>query len=496
MIALTLNEIAAITGGALCGVTPTAGDTTIIDGPVVTDSREASRGSLYVARIGETQDGHAFVGAARERGAVAALVSRPVTELPAIVVPDVQDAFAALAGALIDRSPRLTVIGVTGSSGKTSTKDLLGQVLGDLGETIAPFGSLNSEVGVPLTICRLTVSTRFLVVELGARAIGHVDYLTSIAKPRIGVVLNVGSAHLGEFGSVEAIAAAKAELVEALPPDGLAVLNADDDAVRGMAVKTSARVVLVGEGAHAEIRASGVTLDSTGRASFQVTTPVGSTSVTLSLVGRHQVGNALAALAIALEVGMPLERAAAALAAAGPVSRYRMEVGHRSDGVTIVNDAYNANPESMRAALESVGVMKGTRRLWALLGPMLELGPGADAAHAEIGALANARGVDRLVVVSASASGIAEGARAADGARTTEGARAANGALEIVEVPDVEAAYDFVVNRLEPDDLVLIKSSNGVGLRFLGDRLLAAEHPAAEHFASEHLASEQKEALS
>ncbi|MEO7069524.1 MAG: Mur ligase family protein, partial [Nostocoides sp.] len=210
MIPLSLARIAAITGGELVGVSERRAADLVVDGPVVTDSREAAAGSLYVARIGDALDGHDFVPAAAAAGAVAALVTRPVDGLPCIVVDDDQRAFVALARHLIDTAPDLTVIGITGSSGKTSTKDLLADVLRGVGETVAPVGSLNSEVGVPLTVCRITASTRFLVVEMGARRLGHIRYLTEIAPPRSGAVLNGGRAHVGEFGSRHAIATAKA----------------------------------------------------------------------------------------------------------------------------------------------------------------------------------------------------------------------------------------------------------------------------------------------
>ena len=266
VIALTLTEVAHATGGSVevpDGVDP---DLLVVDGPVVTDSREAAPRGLYVARIGEQADGHDFVAGAVERGAVAALVSRPVPGVPCVVVADPQEAFGALAREVVRRLPGLEVVGITGSSGKTSTKDLLGSVLGTAGPTVAPVGSYNSEVGVPLTVCRVEADTRFLVVEMGARGIGHVAYLARIAPPRVGVVLNVGTAHVGEFGSREAIGRAKAELVESLPTHGLAVLNADDPVVRAMATVARSRVVLVGEAEDAGVRATDVSLDAGGRA--------------------------------------------------------------------------------------------------------------------------------------------------------------------------------------------------------------------------------------
>uniref|UniRef100_UPI000AB7B875 UDP-N-acetylmuramoyl-tripeptide--D-alanyl-D- alanine ligase n=1 Tax=Kribbia dieselivorans TaxID=331526 RepID=UPI000AB7B875 len=292
MIAQSLADIAALTGGRLFGVTDDAAAGLVVDGGVVTDSREAQPGSLYIARVGEHADGHIYVPAARDRGAVAALTSREVDDLPGVVVADVQAAFAAIAAEqvrLATSAPEpLTVIGITGSSGKTSTKDLLGQVLATAGETIAPVGSYNSEVGVPLTICRITESTRYLVVEMGARGPGHIDYLCAMAHPRIGAVLNVGVAHVGEFGSVEAIEAAKGELPANLPAaadGGVAVLNADDERVARMRARTSAAVVTTSALGRpdADVRAVGVVLDPAARASFTLVTADAHAPVRLGL---------------------------------------------------------------------------------------------------------------------------------------------------------------------------------------------------------------------
>ena len=466
MIALSLPEVAQATGGTLAvppGVDPGA---VIVDGPVVTDSRECGPGGLYVARVGEHADGHDFVSGAVERGAVAALVTRPVQGVACVVVADTQEAFAALAREVVRRLPTMAVVGITGSSGKTSTKDLLGTVLATAGPTVAPEGSYNSEVGVPLTVCRVTADTRFLVVEMGARGIGHVAYLTRMAPPRVGVVLNVGTAHVGEFGSREAIATAKSELPAALPAEGLAVLNADDPAVRAMAAVTRARVVLVGEADDADIRATAVELDAGGRASFTVHTPQGDRSVHLGLVGRHHVGNALAVTAVATELGMSLESVCAALESARPVSRWRMEVVERADGVTLVNDAYNANPDSMRAALTALERMGEGRRTWAVLGTMLELGDESDALHAEVGAEVVARGVDELVVVGPAAAALAAGARAATAA-------SGRTATRVREVPDADGAAALLGAELAAGDVVLFKSSRDAGLRLLGDRVAA-----------------------
>jgi len=461
VIPLRLAEIARITGGQMHGAKDGAAPDPLVDGPVVTDSREAAAGSLYIARVGETMDGHDFVAAARAQGAVAALTTRPVDELPCVVVADVQAAFVSLANALVARDAHIVVVGVTGSSGKTTTKDLLLSVLQRHGETVANVGSLNSEVGVPLTICRITPSTAYLVLEMGARAIGHLDYLTQMASPQIGVVLNVGTAHLGEFGTREAIGRAKAELVKALPATGFAVLNADDPIVAAMASQTRAHVIQVGESAEATVRAIDISLDPQGRASFTLVTNQGSAAVALRLHGEHHVGNALAVAAVALTVGMPLDEVAAALGEARPMSRWRMEVHERADGVTIINDAYNANPDSMRAALKALAVMGEGRRTWAVLGEMLELGPGSATDHEDLGRLAVHLNVSRVVAVGEGAQPIDLGVR-----------REGSGGAESHWVPDTEAAYELLRQQLVAGDVVLVKSSRDAGLRWLGERLV------------------------
>jgi UDP-N-acetylmuramoyl-tripeptide--D-alanyl-D-alanine ligase len=469
VIALRLSEIARITGGRLhAAVAGSTGDLIgtaradpLVDGPVVTDSREAADGSLYIARIGEALDGHLFVAAARARGAVAALTSRPVADLPCVVVQDVQVAFVSLAHALVERSEHAVVIGITGSSGKTSTKDLLWSVLQRHGETVANVGSLNSPVGVPLTVCRITATTKYLVLEMGSRGIGHITYLTAIAPPQIGVVLNVGTAHMSEFGSREAIGTAKAELVQALPATGFAVLNADDPIVWGMAGLTQAQVIAVGQSPRATVRALDIRLDPQGRASFTLVTDQGSAAVALGLHGEHHVGNALAVAAVALTVGMGLDDVASALGLARPLSRWRMEVHERADGVTIVNDAYNANPDSMCAALKALAAMGQGRRTWAVLGEMRELGAASFTEHDALGRLAVRLNVSRLVAVGQGTQPIERGAR-------DEGASGEQSTW----VPDTDAAYELLVQHLSPGDVVLVKSSRDAGLRWLGERLL------------------------
>ena len=475
MIPMTLDELAAVTGGS---VVPEGGGGVVVDGPVVTDSRQAGPGSLYVARVGEHADGHAFVAAAQQAGAVAALTSHPVPELPAVVVDDVQLAFGRVARAVVDRARAvsgLRVVAITGSSGKTSTKDLLAQVLASAGETVAPENSLNGEVGVPLTVCRVTPTTRYLVAEMGARGVGHLTYLTAIAPPDVSVVLNVGTAHVGEFGSRENIARAKGELVQALAPDGVAVLNADDPVVAGMASLTNARVVRVGVQQAADVAAEDVRLDDAGRASFTLTVGGASVPVALQVSGSHQVGNALSVAAAALECGLSLAQVAAALSTATAVSRWRMEVTERRDGVTVVNDAYNANPDSMKAALQALAAIAGAagpqsrrRRTWAVLGQMLELGDEAQEGHRSVGRETVATGVDELVVVGPGAWAIGDGASAPP----------VGAAPRVRPVADTEAAYALLDGELAPGDVVLLKSSRDAGLRWLGDRLAGLEVPS------------------
>ncbi|WP_040158700.1 UDP-N-acetylmuramoyl-tripeptide--D-alanyl-D-alanine ligase [Mobilicoccus massiliensis] len=468
MIPLTLAEVAGITGGTVHGPNGgTASDETgriVLDGPVVTDSREAGPGSLYVARIGEHADGHVYTGGARSAGAVAALVTRPVEELPYVLVTDVQEAFAALAAEVVRRRVEqgMVVVGITGSSGKTTTKDLLAHVLSGHGETVANVGSLNSEVGVPLTVCRVTPTTQVLIVEMGARGLGHIDYLTRMAPPRIGIELNVGSAHLGEFGSREVIARAKTELVAALPADGLAVLNADDPLVRAMATETAARVCLTGRSEDAHVRATDVRLDASGAPSFTLHVDDRAVPVALAMLGEHQVDNALPVVATALEIGMDLDAVVERLESARPGSRWRMERTERPDGVVVVNDAYNANPDSMAAALRTLARMTRTGRAVAVLGAMYELGPDSAAEHERMGRLAGELGLDAVVAVAPDAAAIALGAE--------------RGGVDLVRrVDTLDAAHELLDDQLRPGDVVLLKSSRDAGLRLLGDRLTAQE---------------------
>jgi len=475
MIPLPVAEIAALTGGTVTGSTVTGSTVTgdagsvIVSGPVVIDSRLAGPGALFAALPGTRADGHDFAAAAAAGGAAAVLGSRPLPELPGlpvIVVDDVTAALGALAHAVLARLPSVTVVGITGSSGKTSTKDLTAALLERLGPTVAPAESYNNEIGLPLTVLRADAGTRYLVLEMSARGVGHIAYLCGIAPPGIGAVLNVGRAHAAEFGSVEAVAKAKGELVEALPPGGVAILNADDPNVAAMAERTGARVVTFGLGADADILATDISLDDLGHASFRMTMPAGSADVRLRLTGGHHVANALAAAAIAAELGLDTAAIADALSHAAARSKKRMELHERPDGVLVVNDAYNANPDSTRAAIATLAhLMSGGRRGFAVLGYMGELGDIADASHREVGLLAARAGVTGLVAVGEQAAPLLTGARAQPG---WDG--------EAIAVPNASAAIGELRNRLRPGDVVLVKASNSAGLWEVADGLLAEVH--------------------
>jgi UDP-N-acetylmuramoyl-tripeptide--D-alanyl-D-alanine ligase len=408
MTPLTLAEVTEAVGGQLVGADPA----TRVTGTVEYDSRRVNPGGLFVAFAGEKVDGHEYAGAALAAGAVAVLGTRSVAPVPSIVVDDALAAMAALARAVVPRLPDLTIVGLTGSSGKTTTKDMVAQLLAELGPTVAPAGSLNNELGYPYTVLQSTVDSRYLVLEMGARGLGHIRYLAGIARPRIGVVLNVGVAHIGEFGSQEQIAVAKGELVEALPPEGVAVLNADDPLVAAMVTRTLARVVLVGESEQALVRAVDVDLDERGRASYTLVTPEGDARVTLAVPGHHQVGNSLAAAAVAREAGMPLSTLADALGRLRLVSTRRMDVFDRADDVTVIDDSYNANPASTAAALRALTTMARGRRAIAVLGYLAELGEYERAGHEEVGRLAAELGVDLLIAVGTPAAPILDGAAA------------------------------------------------------------------------------------
>ena len=449
MIPLTVEQIAAATGAQLADVPDPH---LLVTGPVVIDSREVEPGSLFAALPGTRTDGHAFAAAALAAGATAVLATRPVGG-PALVVADVQAALGALARAVFDRAPGLTVIGITGSAGKTTTKDLTAQLLETQGPTVAPRDSFNNEIGHPLTVLKITERTEYLISELSARGPGHITQLCAIAPPRLGAVLCVGHAHAGEFGGLDKIAAAKGELPAALPADGVAILNADDHRVAAMAARTRARIVTFGRSAGADVRADQVQTDELGRPDFVLVTAAGAAPVQLQLYGEHHVQNALAAAAIAGQLGMGVADIAAGLSAAVARSRWRMEVTRRPDGVTVINDAYNANPDTVLAAIAALATMARSGRGFAVLGHMTELGDDADRLHEEVGAAAAAAGLAGLIVVGEEATPILAG---------TKSVPAWQG--ELVYVPDVTEAVRAARDRLRDGDVVLVKASHSIGL--------------------------------
>ena len=499
MIALTVAQIAAIVGGDLADISAEDAARRYVTGTVEFDSRKVTSGGLFLALPGARADGHDHAASAVAAGAVAVLAARPVG-VPAIVVaPDphgapradgglagvlehdtdgsgaaVLAALAKLAAAVAAElvAGGLTIVGITGSSGKTSTKDLLAAVLAPLGEVVAPPGSFNNELGHPWTVLRATAATDYLILELSARHPGNIAALAAIAPPAIGVVLNVGTAHLGEFGSREAIARTKSELPQAVPRSGVAVLNVDDPAVAAMAEVTAARVVRVSRNSQTDVWAGPVTLDELARPQFALHAADDVADVTLAVHGDHQVSNALCAAAVALECGATLGQVAAALADAGPVSGHRMRVSTRADGVTVIDDAYNANPDSMRAGLQALawisagsgGGPGGKRRSWAVLGEMAELGDDAISEHDRIGRLAVRLDVSRLIVVGTgrSMSAMHHGA-VMEGSWGGEAAVAA----------DADAALALLRAELQPGDVVLVKASNAAGLGALADSLAA-----------------------
>jgi UDP-N-acetylmuramoyl-tripeptide--D-alanyl-D-alanine ligase len=511
MIDLTVAQIADIVGGELADISAAAAAEVHVTGTVEFDSRNVTPGGLFLALPGARSDGHDHAASAIAAGAVVVLAARPVG-VPAIVVapgahtarrgdsglagvlehdPDgsgaaVLAALSKLAGAVAAElvAGGLRIVGITGSSGKTSTKDLLAAVLNPLGEVVAPPGSFNNELGHPWTVLRATDSTDFLILELSARHPGNIAALAAIAPPAIGVVLNVGTAHLGEFGTREVIAQTKAELPQAVPQSGVVVLNVDDPAVAAMTDATSARVVRVsrrsqGATGPSDVWAGPVTLDELARPRFTLHAADSADSgveVRLAVHGDHQVSNALCAAAVALECGASAEQVAVALAGAHPVSQHRMRVSTRADGVTVIDDAYNANPDSMRAGLQALAwiarggaseesaTAAGHRRSWAVLGEMAELGEDAIPEHDRIGRLAVRLDVSRLIVV-----GMGRSMSAMHHGAVMEGSWGGEAAI----VADVDAALALLRAELRSGDVVLVKASNAAGLGALADSLTA-----------------------
>jgi len=463
VIRITAADAAAIVHGALEGAPHVA-----VTGSVRTDSRLVGPGDLFVALPGEHTDGARFAADAVEAGAVLVVAERPIElDAPIIVVGDALAALGELARVVVQRVRalgRLRIVAVTGSNGKTTTKNMLREILSAAGPTVAAEGSFNNEVGAPITMLRVDESTEFLVAELGADAVGDIERLVRLAPPDVGIVLKVGSAHIGKFGDQDRIALAKGELVRDLPPEATAVLNRDDPRVVGM--PTSARVRRFGlhdtPASVDDWLADDVRVGLAGT-SFTLVHGGQRRPIRLRILGEHHVMNALAALAAADALGVAPEAAIPALEAMDRAERWRMELLRADDDVVIINDAYNASPESMAAAVRTLAeITRGRARAIAVLGEMAELGTHQAEAHDRIGRLVVRLNIDRLVVVG-------EGARAIHLGAQHEGSWGEE--ARFVESP--EAAYDAVRALLRPGDVVLVKSSNSAGLRHLGDRLAA-----------------------
>lgn len=462
MLKLTTLEIAKILSAELIG-----SPDVVITGSVETDSRKVSSGSLFVAKPGEATDGHLFIENAIANGAVAALVERQVSgDIPQLVVADVVLAIGVLAKyvvAEVKSKGKLQVVGVTGSNGKTTTKNMLGNILSSFGPTVAPQESFNNEVGAPYSMLQITEETRYLVVELGAGGPGSIRYLAQMCQPDIGIELKVGLAHAGEFGGIENTQRIKAELVEELGTEAIALLNADDAYVMQMKSMTTARVNTFGTQADSNYFASQISGSIDGTSFLFHSPNQEPKTVRLQILGEHHVFNALAALATADQLHLDLDTAIKAIEAMPLAERWRMELHRRADGLTVINDAYNASPDSMKAALQTLAELgrQTGKKTVAVLGEMAELGEYSTTEHDAMGRIAVRLNLGQLVVIGAGAKLIHMGA-------TQEGSW--DGESKYFE--QISEAEEYLREMLTGEEIVLVKSSKSANLRYLGDALL------------------------
>jgi len=450
MIAMKASEIASVVQGTLHG-----DDVTVTQAAVI-NSSEAIAGSLFLAIKGERVDGHDFVADARTHGAVLTLSTKSVAGSH-IVVADVVVALGKLAQHVRSNLLNLTVIGITGSQGKTTTKELLTAILSAAAPTVAPHGNFNNEIGAPLSLLHCTEETKYCVVEMGARHKGDIAHLCSIAQPNIGLVLKVGTAHLGEFGSVEAIAQTKSELISSLSADAIGILGTYDDFTPKMAALHKGKNLTFGEGPECDIRATDIEVRE-GRAHFDLVTPEGRSAVGLRIVGLHQVANALAVASVATVLGFSLDQIASGLSTAESQAKWRMEI-EELPSLVLINDAYNASPEAMAAALQTLVLFAQERggESWAFLGKMHELGESSDADHAGVGTLASELGIDHLVCVGA----------------PQYGAQIAAGSATTVHLCADKAEALAVAAHINPGDVALVKASRSEKLEELADSISA-----------------------
>jgi len=446
MMTLTAGEIALLVGGDLhCDP-----DLLVSKAPVF-DSRLATPGCFFLALQGEINDGHDFVAEAYRLGSVFSLTTR-IIDGPCIIVKDVVHALSTIAGFVRGKLTNLTVIGITGSQGKTSTKDLMAHMLGAVGPTVAPLGSFNNELGVPLTLLMCDDRTKFCILEMGARHKGDIAHLCEIARPNIGVVLAVGTAHFGEFGSQLAIAQTKSELIQSLGEKGIAILGTYDEFTPEMAKLHSGPVLTFGEKNNVDVRATDVEMRE-GRPHFDLVTSAGRDAVGMRLIGAHQVSNALAVAAVGTALSLPIELIASSLSTAEISSKWRMELSE-VDELLIINDSYNANPASMAAALRTLILFAQERggRAWAFLGKMHELGESGASASADIGTLASEIGIDHLVVIDSPEYGTGVGP------------------MQFHHVASIQEATKFVA-YFEPGDVVLVKASRAERFELLATEI-------------------------
>lgn len=446
MITLTAGEIALLVGGKLhCD------KDLLVSKPPVFDSRLATPGCFFLALKGENADGHDFVADAYRLGSMFSLTTQ-VIDGPCIVVKDVIRALSTLAAFIRKRLTNLTVIAITGSQGKTSTKDLLLHMLATVGPTVAPKGSFNNDLGLPITLLECDERTRFCILEMGARHIGEITRLCEIARPNIGVVLSVGTAHFGEFGSQNAIAETKSELIQSLGEDGIAILGSYDEFTPAMAKLHKGKVLTFGERSELDIRGTDIEIRE-GRPHFDLITKAGREAVGMRSIGAHQVSNALAAAAVGTALSLPLELIASSLSTAEVTSKWRMEL-RQLDDLLIINDSYNANPVSMAAALRALVLFAQERggASWAFVGKMHELGESGPAASADIGRLAAETGVDHLVVVNSPEYGTGAGL------------------MQFHHVSTISQAARFV-EHFTPGDVVLVKASRAEGFEILAKEI-------------------------
>jgi len=449
MIQISANELASIMGGTLYGSAEMTVSTEF-----QFDSRAIKKGDVFLALKGESVDGHDFVDDAFNRGAVLAIATKQVN-VPYIIVDDVLKAIGKFAAYVRGNLTGLKVIGITGSQGKTTTKDMVNSILANEGKTVAAKGSFNNDLGVPLTLLRCTDETKFCVVEMGARHGGDIAALTRIAKPDVGVVLKVGNAHIGEFGSQEKIAATKGELIAGLQPGAIAILGTYDKFTPQMPIPQGVNRLTFGETHDCSVRAADIEFRG-GFAHFDLVTPESREPVELRVIGLHQVSNALAAAAIAHALGVSTTRIASALSTHVSANKWRMEI-HEGSEMLLINDSYNANPESMESALRTVVLLTQERggRSWAFLGTMHELGPDSAQMHRDIGALSAELGIDHLVAI-------------------------ANDQY-LAQLPDTNMATHYfetvnevlpLLNELEAGDVILVKASRAEHLEVLADSII------------------------